>query len=206
MFNPGDIIDGKFRVEGVCSEAGGMGAVLHVSPLAAAPECRIVLKYCRDSDEEQLRRFRREVRLLGSFKGNSKVVQIVDHNLDHDPPYFVMKYYPDGDLFNRAATLRNSYAAQEECFLQMIDCIQELHSRNEYHRDIKPRTFFWKGAESSFLTSVSQLKSDRRLHSPVAQSGGELRDIYLQILWREVLKMPMRQATFSCSGKQCTFC
>ena len=38
-----------------------------------------------DNNDEQLKRFRREVQLLASFKGNSKVVRIVDHHLDHDP-------------------------------------------------------------------------------------------------------------------------
>ncbi|HXO38216.1 MAG TPA: hypothetical protein VN872_06240, partial [Candidatus Acidoferrum sp.] len=97
MFEAGNIIDGKYRVEGLCSDSGGMGRIIFVTPLYAPFPFDIVLKYCKDTQEEQLKRFRREVRLLGTFKGNSKIVQIVDANLDHDPPYFVMKHYPNGD-------------------------------------------------------------------------------------------------------------
>jgi len=145
MFAVGDTIDCKYRVDGICSDNGGMGVIVSVTPLDKRFQYRVVLKYCRDTDEEQLKRFRREVRLLGSFKGNSKVVQIVDQNLDHDPPYFVMKYYGHGDLTKLAAQLQSSFDIQERYFLQMIDCVQELHSRNEFHRDIKPPNFLLDG-------------------------------------------------------------
>jgi hypothetical protein len=122
-----------------------MGAIVFVTPLNERLAFKVVLKYCRDNNEEQLKRFRREVRLLGSFKGNSKIVQIIDEGLDHDPPYFVMRHYPDGDLSKVQARLQASQEAQEQCFLQMIDCLQELHSRNEFHRDIKPQNFLIDG-------------------------------------------------------------
>lgn len=145
MFRIGDIVDGKFRVDGVCSESGGMGIILHVTPVLKPLQHRVVLKYCRGNDEEQLRRFRREARLMASFEGNSKVAQIVEHNVDHDPPYYVMRYYTDGDVSRLAPTLQSSYEMQEQCFLQMIDCVQEPHSRNEFHRDIKPANFLLDG-------------------------------------------------------------
>jgi serine/threonine protein kinase len=147
VFTTGETIDGKYRVEGVCNSSGGMGEILHVTQLAGAPAFPLVLKYCKDTDEEQLKRFRREVRLLNGFKSNSKVVQIWDQNLDADPPYFVMKFYPEGDLTTIAQELRSSYERQEACFLRMIDCIQELHARNEFHRDIKPQNFLRDGGE-----------------------------------------------------------
>lgn len=147
MFTLGETIDSKYRVEGVCSSSGGMGEILHVTQLAGAPGFPLVLKYCKDTDEEQLKRFRREVRLLNGFKSNSKVVQIWDQNLDADPPYFVMKFYAQGDLTTIAHELRSSYERQEACFLRMIDCIQELHARDEFHRDIKPQNFLRDGDE-----------------------------------------------------------
>lgn len=141
MYNNGDVIDGKYKVGGVCSDAGGMGCILHVTPLNAKQSFAVVLKYCRETDAEQLARFRREVRLLDSFNGNMKVVQIIDHNLEHDPPYFIMRFYPDGDLSKRHSYLQASPSDQEATFFQMIECLQELHSRNVYHRDIKPQNF-----------------------------------------------------------------
>jgi eukaryotic-like serine/threonine-protein kinase len=145
MLTVGDVIDNKHVFEGVCSDTGGMGTIVFVIPITNPPEFRTVLKFCKDNGVEQLKRFRREVRLLASFEGNSKVVSLLDYNLTYEPPYFVMKYYPEGDLLARAPSLASSLEAQEKTFLQMIDCIQELHSRRSYHRDIKPQNFLCDG-------------------------------------------------------------
>ena len=56
-----------------------------------------------------------------------------------------MKYYPDGDLRNLAPLLERDLLAQETLIIQLIDCIQELHARNEFHRDIKPQNFLLDG-------------------------------------------------------------
>lgn len=145
MYNVGEVVDGKYTVKAVCSDTGGMGIVLIVEPRGRARPT-LALKYCRDgADDEWLTRFKREVRLLGSFRGNSKVVQILDEGLDKNPPYFVMRYYPDGDLAKNAARIRESFDLQERVFLQMIDGVQELRARNEYHRDIKPANFLMDG-------------------------------------------------------------
>ncbi len=142
MFSVGDIIDGEYTVDGECSSSGGMGAILFVTPRAKSfSASRIVLKYCRETDDEYLQRFRRETRLLLEFAGNSKVAEILDHNLSHDPPYFVMPFYPNGDLTTLHTSIKNDLSAQESLFYQMIDCVSELHAKNTFHRDIKPQNF-----------------------------------------------------------------
>lgn len=145
MAQPGQQIDGKYEVAGVCSTLGGMGTLLFVTPLQRSYGFPLVLKYCHDTGEEVLHRFRREVRLLVEFQGNSKVVEIVDHNVDHDPPYFVMRYYADGDLQNSAGRLKVDLPYQEKLFGQMVDCLAELHSRGKFHRDVKPQNFLLHG-------------------------------------------------------------
>lgn len=142
---PGNVVDGKFLVTDVCCVSGGMGTLVFVNPLAADYAFPLVMKYCRDTGDEIRHRFRREVRLLAEFQGNSKVVEIVDHNVDHDPPYFVMRYYPDGDLATASDRLRADIAFQEKTFLQMVDCLAELHSRDKFHRDVKPQNFLRHG-------------------------------------------------------------
>ncbi|MDD2774970.1 MAG: serine/threonine-protein kinase [Gallionella sp.] len=145
MFNEGDVIDGKYLVEGICSNSGGMGTVLYVRPHLSFIPYRLVLKYCKDVEEENLKRFKREVRLLASLANNPKVVQVLDQNLEYSPPYFTMRYYTNGDLLRYVGQLPSSFAMQESVFLQMIDCVQELHSRNIFHRDIKPQNFLVDG-------------------------------------------------------------
>ena len=141
MIKDNEIIDGKYLHMGTCSNSGGMGTIVFVEPLTIEAPFKLVLKYCNNVTLENLKRFKREVRLLASFKDNSKVAQVFDHNLEYDPPYFVMKYYADGDLMGLSHLIQASLEDQEKTIIQMIDCIQELHSRNEFHRDIKPQNF-----------------------------------------------------------------
>ncbi|MDE1465990.1 serine/threonine-protein kinase [Spartinivicinus poritis] len=145
MFKVDDIIDHSYRVTGECSNSGGMGTILFVEPTNSPSPFPLVLKYCKDIDDEVIQRFRREVKFLASFHGNTKVVQIYSHNLQHEPPYFVMKYYSDGDLTKLTQKIKSSPEAQESLILKMIDCLQELHIRNQYHRDIKPQNFLVEG-------------------------------------------------------------
>lgn len=148
MYTAGDIIDGEYRVDGVCSTSGGMGAILFVTPRTKSFGVpKVVLKYCRATEDEYLRRFRRETRLLLEFAGNSKVTQILDHKLEHDPPYYVMPFYADGDLTTLHSAIKSNLAAQETLFTQMIDCVSELHAKDTFHRDIKPQNFLRDGAD-----------------------------------------------------------
>ena len=134
------VVDGKYLVRGLCSDAGGMGTLFFVTPLdATLPVC--VLKICKLDDPEMRARFKREVRVMQQFKGNSYVMQVIDANLDHDPPYFVMPYFEHGDLMSKAEALRGDLAALEAIFNRMIECVAQLHDSKVLHRDIKPQNF-----------------------------------------------------------------
>ena len=111
-----------------------------------------VLKLCKLSDPEMLARFKREVRLMQEFKGNKHVVPILDANLDHEPPYFVMPHYPHGDLLSKAQTIQTNFASLEVIFFQMLECVAQLHDRDVYHRDIKPQNFLLDNAANLIIS------------------------------------------------------
>lgn len=141
MFEISDLIDKRYLVIGPCNDSGGMGALLFVKDTQGEHKGEIVLKYCRENGEEIVKRFGREVKVLSQYKGNTKVVQILDYNTEFYPPYYVMKYYRNGDLTTIIDRLQKKPAMQEQIFLEMIECASELHARNHYHRDIKPQNF-----------------------------------------------------------------
>lgn len=169
---PGDIIQGRYRVDSVHRTEGGMGAVVLVYDLRtnSGP---LALKYCKKGTEEHQRRFRREARLMQEFIGNQKVVQLTDSALEHDPPYIVMPFYADGDLRTYSPTIETDLSLQETIFLQMVDCINELHRRTIFHRDIKPQNFL--RANSGIVVSdfgLSMELSSPTLFTRPSQSWG----------------------------------
>lgn len=134
------VVDGKYRLWGLCSDTGGMGTLYFVTPVGTEGPT-MVLKVCKLTDPEMRARFRREVRVMQQFAGNGFVVPILDANLDHDPPYFVMPHYEHGDLARHGAMIRSDLAQLEVVFNRMIDCIAQLHDKKVLHRDIKPQNF-----------------------------------------------------------------
>lgn len=144
-FDVAEIIDQRFEVVRVLSDSGGMGKVLLVKDRKGKLKGTLALKYCKENSEEHVRRFRREVRLLESFDRNSKIVEVLASNIAHDPPYFVMKFYPEGDLTSYIGLIKNDTNKQELLFSQMVDCINELHCQRIFHRDIKPQNFLRDG-------------------------------------------------------------
>lgn len=198
QYKPEDIIDKRYEVIGTCSSSGGMGEVLYVKDLTQQNSNTLVLKYCREEGEDYVKRFRREVRLLGEFRGNSKVLEIIHQNTDHEPPYFVMPYYSHGDLTRQITNLQGNPALQENIFNMMIDCLSELHSKKILHRDIKPQNFlvhshgivisdFGLGMEpdsSTRLTTSSMFGGTQGYLPPEFFNGGfkhadESSDIYM---------------------------
>ena len=143
----GQVVEGRFEVVGICSTTGGMGSILHVVDLLDAAGKPKVLKYCKDSSPAALQRFQREVRLMYDFRGCERVMTIHHFNLNHMPPYFVMDFYERGDLFNLASQVQSDVAAQEWVFLAMLDCVDALHAKGVFHRDIKPQNFLFDGAK-----------------------------------------------------------
>lgn len=140
MFNVGSVVDNKYTIAGLCNSTGGMGTILFVKA-HCAPTTLLVLKYCNYSDDETKNRFRREVRVMQEFNGNFYVAPIIDANLEHVPPYFVMPYFEHGDLTKQVELIRKDLVVAESYFNRMIDCIEQLHSKNVFHRDIKPQNF-----------------------------------------------------------------
>ena len=141
---PGDVIKQQYRVESVHSDQGGMGQVLLVIDLKSGLG-PFALKYCRENNDEVRHRFRREARLMQNFAGNKKVVQLLDADLDHEPPFIVMPFYQDGDLGALRPQIETDATLQEAMFLGMVDCVNELHRQGVFHRDIKPQNFLRSG-------------------------------------------------------------
>jgi len=143
--NIGHLLDGRFRIEGLCSTTGGMGVIYYVADITNSDNLELVAKVCKVKDPKLKKRFKREVRLLNEFSGNGRVAQVYHFNTEHEPPYYVMPFYAKGDLLKNRSTFASDFIKLEEVLLQMIDCVSELHGSGVFHRDIKPENFLFNG-------------------------------------------------------------
>jgi eukaryotic-like serine/threonine-protein kinase len=143
--SPGDIVAGKYVVEGILGR-GGMGLVvsarhLQVNHLVALK----VLLPCNDIGHggQAAARFLREAQ-NATLVQSEHVVRVMDMGtLDGGAPYLVMEYL-DGVDFARVLRTRGVLPASEAVgyVLQALLAISEAHARGIIHRDLKPSNLF----------------------------------------------------------------
>ena len=133
------MIDNKYEVLDSLGQ-GGFGEVFKVRDIENGNE--FALKVCTEKDEEYLRRFAREVRLMESIDDDS-VVSILDFNLENEPPYFLMPL-AEGSLKTKITSLKDNHKLALDVFLKVCKGIQVLHASKIIHRDIKPDNIFLK--------------------------------------------------------------
>jgi serine/threonine protein kinase len=152
----GDLFDGRFLVRESIGR-GGMGSVLRVErPDDPRP---LALKYCHLSGAE-LKRFEREVRIMQRLK-HPHVVPIVDANLEHSPPYFVMPL-AEGSLVGELEDFKGDEARALGVFRQICAGVQALHASGIVHRDIKPANVLRFGGGRIAVSDFGLAKLDDR--------------------------------------------
>jgi serine/threonine-protein kinase len=139
-----------YRIVGVVAR-GGYGDVYQcsiVSQFGALSQSHVAVKALRDiSDLESARRFQHEVITQRRLR-HPNLLSIIDFNLNHKPPYFVMPLMKE-TLANRLARMHRvnhvfrAKPALDDVLLPLCRVISYLHSNRIYHRDIKPANIFF---------------------------------------------------------------
>lgn len=132
----GDHID-KYIVTEVMH--GGMSEVYRVM-IDGAP-IRFVLKRLKEgATEEQLKLFRREMRILQRLK-HIHIIEVLEEHYDDDCPYYVMPSC-NKSLVD-IVTIDDNYK-KVILALQMCEGIKFMHDNDVRHRDIKPQNILIK--------------------------------------------------------------
>ncbi len=140
---PGDVLAGKYRVEGTLG-SGGMGYVVGARHLQL--DERVAIKILHPGaarDGEAVARFFREARAASRIKGEH-VVRVLDvGSLDDATPFIVMEHLEGSDLANvveRNGPLPVGLAI--DYVLQACEALAEAHAVGIVHRDVKPSNLF----------------------------------------------------------------
>lgn len=115
--------------------AGGFGAVYLAQ--RGTDGKHVAIKLLHLPNDENVRRFYREAKLLHEQIGNPHVVQLLGSDFQRSPPYIVMEYCSGGSLRNWVGksfdwlevVLALSHAASG---------LAKIHQAGGFHRDIKP--------------------------------------------------------------------
>jgi eukaryotic-like serine/threonine-protein kinase len=162
--------DGEYRK---CGE-GGMGDVYFVEDLESEFNFEIVLKITKPDKPEYIDRFKKEIKIMNELSKSTKIVKILYSNLGIGNPYYVMEYFKNASVskFFTSTILKDDFALQQKVFIEMIDGIQEIHSQDKFHRDIKPDNFLVND-EENILVSDFGLAVDLNSESKRLTKTGE---------------------------------
>lgn len=130
-----------YRLQDKISE-GGFGDVFLAEQIGSGRTVAVkVLRDYRNADA--LRHFRREVEVLHSL-GINGIIELLDYNLNVQPPFFIMPYMSGGTLSKWAGKLALPNFVSIARWLTNL--VLQLHSKNQVHRDIKPDNILVDGA------------------------------------------------------------
>ncbi len=108
----------------------------------------LAVKILRNAwDPEVLNRFIAEAHILKGVR-HPNLVPVVDINLNHDPPYYLMPLMREtlADLLarhRRANGIPRTRDAIRKVILPISRALAVLHSRGIFHRDVKPANIFF---------------------------------------------------------------
>jgi eukaryotic-like serine/threonine-protein kinase len=139
----GDVVGGKFRIEGVLG-AGGMGVVLAARHVQLGQKVAIkVLRRSFAESPDAVSRFLREARTAVNLQ-SANVVRVMDvGTLEDGLPYMVMEHLTGTDL-GELLDQRKALPVEEavDYVLQGMEAIAEAHTLGLVHRDLKPANLF----------------------------------------------------------------
>jgi serine/threonine protein kinase len=140
---PGDVLNGKYRVEKVLG-AGGMGVVVAATHLQL--DEKVAIKFLLPEaakSADVVNRFQREARAAVKIK-SEHVARVSDvGQMENGSPFMVMEFLQGQDL---ADTIETHGAlpvpAAVEYVLQACEALAEAHAAGIVHRDLKPANLF----------------------------------------------------------------
>lgn len=98
---------------------------------------QVAVKVLQLPNDANLQRFYREAKLLHRELTNPHVVDLVEANLTHSPPFIVMEYCSGGSLHAWVGQ-RREWKDVVGALSHAAEGLRGIHARDGFHRDIKP--------------------------------------------------------------------
>jgi len=146
--------------------AGGMAAVYRaIDSRSGAERALKVLSPTIGDDEQFVRRFRREGKLLARLK-HPNIISVLDYGETGKSFYLVMPFIQGETLQRKLVHRRFSEAEIRRWIRQVAGALEFAHQRGVIHRDVKPSNILIDKSGDAFLTDFGLAR--------LAESSGSL--------------------------------
>jgi len=146
--------------------AGGMAAVYRaVDSRSGAERALKVLSPTIGDDEQFVRRFRREGKLLARLK-HPNIISVLDYGETGNTFYLVMPFIQGETLQRKLVHRRFSEAEIRRWIRQVAGALEFAHQRGVIHRDVKPSNILIDKGGDAYLTDFGLAR--------LAESSGSL--------------------------------
>lgn len=169
MLQPGDIIDGKYRIVRVLG-SGGMGAVYEGHNVRVGKRVAVkVMQIAYSQDDQHIGRFIREAQAAARI-GSAHIVDVFDMGeLPSGDRFMVMEFLEGENLSSRLRKRPQfSPVSIATIGIQILEGLAKVHEAGIVHRDIKPANIFLSklGASPDFVKildfGICKLLQERR--------------------------------------------
>jgi serine/threonine-protein kinase len=143
---------GGFKIEKELGR-GGMGVVFKAHELSLNRKIALkVLSSRLSSNEEFIRRFKREARVIATLR-HPNIVNVLSYGEERGLHYFAMEYVPGKDL-GKILKERRLIPCEEALNIvrQVADAIGEAALKGVVHRDIKPSNIMIDSMNRAYVT------------------------------------------------------
>ena len=140
---PGQVIDGKYRIVKLIGE-GGMGAVYAGENIRINRKVAIkVLHAAFTGNQEVMQRFEREAQAAGRI-GNDHILEVLDLGQLPDGDHFIIMEFLDGEPLSSRIKNRGRLTPREVApvIRQVLEGLGAAHGAGIIHRDLKPDNIF----------------------------------------------------------------
>jgi serine/threonine-protein kinase len=172
---PGDVIEGKYKVEKVIG-AGGMGFVLAAHHMLL--DQRVAVKMMRASvasGADAVPRLLREARASARLQ-SEHVVRVMDVAVQSNGMPFIVMEYLEGEDLEALLRRQGPLPLDDACdyALQALVALAEAHAHAIVHRDLKPSNLFLtRRMDGSYLVKVLDFGVAKSM-AVLGDAGGRL--------------------------------
>ncbi|CAN5692641.1 hypothetical protein BH10CYA1_BH10CYA1_04380 [soil metagenome] len=197
-FSPGDVLDGRYRVESVLG-SGGMGMVYRVTQMFVDKQFALKTIIKGQLSEVKIRRFQQEARAVFSLD-HPNIVAVKDFGIIEEMTPFLVMELIDGENLSERLKRTGRLPLEEiiPIFVQTCFGLGYAHDQGIVHRDIKPSNIMLlngiaSGAEGSIKIVDFGI-------AKFAQSDGG--DIQALTKTGEIFGSPFYMSPEQCTGER----